>query len=501
MGSEKSLYEYILQGMQDGKLREGFSLPSLTEENGVSFADGAMDGIALYHMGRGQMDSDAMKLMIRAVRAAGSGNEREADQLFSQLGKSHRAVCIIDDVQKYIYDHRNGISVKDLYASAVYLLVRSSDRESVKFGLSITELITLDERDKEVIRRLGLSDEFTVFAVWNMLKWDNANEEIFDLVQKVHGWGRIHALEKLEPETPEIRDWILFQGLKNDVMPAYSALAVWEKADVIHRLNSPMTAEEFSAVGDVFNALLDEGPCAGISAIEDSEQYILKYLSLFDVRIVSFYDYENVFGIYNWAEETNGSVEKRCLDILTSDHCREEVIWAVKQGKGIAMAELLNIPYADDLYRCMKDDFDQYGHQCGSLLYLDDWRQPVIDLFRERLPLTEMRKGPSDEQGLGAEYKKDYQLGFIVQALQGYPGSGEDLVITALYSPVIRNRYTAVRTLNSWCGILQKPLTEVSQQIHQELHDLVSLETEEELISMEQKLLDGEIPQENGEDA
>ncbi len=347
MSGQVSLYEYILQGMKEGRLDPDFSLPALEAGNGISFADGAMDGISVYHMTQKRLDGAGKKLMTEALKRAAAGDARGADQVFAELGRSFRAIAVIDDLQGYILKHAKELPAENIYQSALYLILRSADRESVKFGLSMMELFKADDESvKEAIRRIGLSDEFTVFSVWNMLQWDDANKEIFDLIRKVRGWGRIHALERLEPATPEIREWMLLNGIDNDVMPDYSALTVWEKADVEKRLRGQLDREEFKAVGRLFGALLSEGPAPGISAIENAEESILRYLSLAEGLSPDLEDYEIIFELQNWAADEGAdlpAVSDRCAAILSSEDCRDTVAGSVKAGKESRLAEALGI--------------------------------------------------------------------------------------------------------------------------------------------------------------
>ena len=342
MSRRRSIYETILRNMKDGELERGFSLPPVEGEDGVDFVDGAQDGIAFYHMGPAQLGADGTRLMIRAIKLAAAANVPAADAAFSELGRSFRAIRVIDDVQRYILKHADALPAGKVYHTALSLVLDSADRESVKFGLAMLELLKPDRSAKEVIRRVGLSDEFTAFTVWNMMKWEDGNSEIFDLIRKVRGWGRIHALEKLKPQTPEIREWILLHGIQNDVMACYSALTVWNKAEVANRLYGQLSPEEFRAIGAVLAALLDEGPVPGISAIADAESHILQYLSLTDAFPMTLEDYETVFALQNRAaEEGHEDVVERCIAVLYSKRCRECVAEAVKRGEGMSLAKAL----------------------------------------------------------------------------------------------------------------------------------------------------------------
>ena len=138
-------------------------------------------------------------------------------------------------------------------------ILKEGDRkEPIKYAPVIVGMIRFhDEEAKNVIRTLALSDEFTYFALQSILRWENANEEVFNLIQKVYGWGRIFLLEALEPTRSEIRDWIFWNGLDNDIMPEYSARTVWEKADVDAREGRPLTNEEALNIETINEALLD----------------------------------------------------------------------------------------------------------------------------------------------------------------------------------------------------------------------------------------------------
>lgn len=166
---EKSLYAYIAEHVTDGALPEDFSLPDNNEGEELRFADGAFDGTYMYHMAHDSLSEDDRPLMEDAIRAAGAGDTEKADALFAALGsKLHaHAIAAIDDLQGYIMEHREDISVQNAYRYAVHAVMESTDRECVKFGLSILELIPSDNEElRDVIRTLALSDEFTIFALF-----------------------------------------------------------------------------------------------------------------------------------------------------------------------------------------------------------------------------------------------------------------------------------------------------------------------------------------------
>ena len=264
----------------DSHLPEGFSLPALENEKLAKFADGAIDGIFIYHTEHQPISEEAHTVMVNALKAVGNGDREEAKKLFEELGTKARAISIIDDLQKYIIDHKNSISPESVVKFALYTLYNTKDRESLKFALSMLELVCLDDDSlKDTLRILGLSDEFTLFVIFIMQQWENANQEIFRLARKTKGWGRIHAIERLIPDTSEIRDWLLRNGIHNEILPSYSALNCWEGSEAENLLFSDkISQEDFAAITELIAALLYEGPCPGISELEKGDEVIKAYL-------------------------------------------------------------------------------------------------------------------------------------------------------------------------------------------------------------------------------
>ncbi len=165
----KSLYQIISEAVVNGELPRTFSLPPLTEdENELRWADGALDGVTLYHMGIPSLSKEHRKQMERAVQAALELDYETADHLFETLGKEIRALCVIDELQEHVITQKEGVSPDRIFQYGMHALKESEDREVVKFGLSLLELLVTDgeEEVKEAVRTIGLSDEFSLFAIF-----------------------------------------------------------------------------------------------------------------------------------------------------------------------------------------------------------------------------------------------------------------------------------------------------------------------------------------------
>ena len=504
---EKSIYERISENVRDGALPEGFSLPDEMDSAPVKFAPGAFDGICIYHMGPDELDDEGRAELGRALASASTGNRAETDALFFEWTKKHRAISMVDEIQNYVRDHKDELKIGYLYQSAKYMIFHSTHIECVKIALELLELFRGAMADvTDAVSVLGLYDEFTIFAVWNLRKREDGNEEIFSLAKKVHGWGRIHAVEFLEPNTDEIRRWLLTEGAENDVMAAYSALTVWEKCGADELLKGKPSAEEYGALLRLAEGLLDEGPCPGISGLDDAEGMLLRLLELAPDYIPTLDGCETVLAIKHWAERKKApltAVAAACGEVLHLPAPMGIIRDAIREGKALDLAVELGLPFREDLLRMMRADF---AHHCSDVRYLmnggDYYLQQAMDLFRERLPLAQMKGDPLDDLCLGNEYRNYNILQYMIQELDGRPFTGADFVRAGLESPVARNRSRALKVLQAWVSAAGRPLSELCPELFPAVRKLRGREINAGVRSLADPLLEGktDFTEEDGEE-
>ena len=465
---DTSLLKYIESSLVNGELPRDFSLPKETDnDEEIIWADGAMDGVAVYHMGYSDLDDEDKSLMIEALKYVSDGNYEKADELFIILTSRKHALQIIDPLQSYINSHRNDLDAVNLNKYGLYLLTNASRREMVKLGLSFLELFVTDKNEeiKRATRIIGLSDEFTLFAIYVMAKWKDGNNEIWQLAKKVHSWGRIHAIEIIEPVNEEIRKWFLIDGVHNDVMDSYSALICWNKAGCNELIHNIQSKEEYNGIRDIIRGMLNESAVAGLSKIENKEEVILVFLSYARNYADEIEDFETVLEIKEYFEHENEEIVSLCNEIINTDKCRGLVKEAVKKGHNIELAEELKIDYRNDLYELMKSSFKDKHFLCSYLMDDLEYKDKVIDLFHKNLPLNEMKVSPSTTLGLGEKYWKQRALECLLQELNRYPLEGIDFVETGLQSEPIRTRNLALSTIEAWVSQLNKPLSELLPEL------------------------------------
>ena len=289
-------------------LGKDFSLPS--DEKGLRYVDGAKDGICAYHMGAAEITKKDIEEINKVITLANKGDYDQADSVLEKLCERIRVVNFIDELQDCILDRKDEIEDK-FYVYSLHLMTQSANIECVKVGMMIQELFTQSDEVKGMVRTLGLSDEFTLYSVFIMRNWENGNTEIMNIAKSVNGWGKVHAVHYIEPDTEEIRQWLLTDAVSNDVMPAYSGWDCYKKADVEAVIKKDkLTYEELEGVLSIVDAMLDEGPVLGISNIEDPKEVLLNVLNhAIKHAPLNAKDCKIISNILDWQKENLGDTE------------------------------------------------------------------------------------------------------------------------------------------------------------------------------------------------
>ena len=314
--NKKPIFEIIADRLRQTEFKDDdiitlgkdFSLPS--DEKGLRYVDGAKDGICAYHMGAADITKKDIEEINNVITLANTGDYDQADSVLEKLCERIRVVNFIDELQDCILDRKDEIEDK-FYVYSLHLMTQSANIECVKVGMMIHELFTQSDEVKGMVRTLGLSDEFTLYSVFIMRNWENGNNEIMNIAKSVNGWGKVHAVHYIEPDTEEIRQWLLTDAVSNDVMPAYSGWDCYKKADVESVIKKDkLSYKELEGVLSIVDAMLDEGPVLGISNIEDPKEVLLNVLNhAIKHAPLSAKDCKIISNILDWQKENLGDTE------------------------------------------------------------------------------------------------------------------------------------------------------------------------------------------------
>ncbi len=303
--------EYIDEYLDNGSLPPDFSLPRKKPEKGQpEFADGALDGITFFHMRPEEVQLGELEDLIRL---AGSGKSRLAVSKTEKYLQSSqvRALPLADTVQNFIMEHTEELNPNDIYDYGVVLIVSSKNYEAVKLGLIIMELFSdYNDRLLEAIMKLSACDEFTLFCIWAVRRLENGNDLIFRMAKHTSGWGKIFAVDNLEADTDEIRDWMLHNGIHNSIHPGYLANTCFDHAGVRELLKGEPDIHEMQDIAYILYFLIEEGPCIGIDAYEDADEIIDSFLENTERFSEEDADDENFFKLVSLIREYRDEPEQ-----------------------------------------------------------------------------------------------------------------------------------------------------------------------------------------------
>ena len=499
-----SIYELIKTSIQaNGELPEDFKLPP-KDPNGVPWADGAMDGIFMYHTVGKEEDIEALKKIVFQIS---EGKFEEAQTNLDKLDFSmiSRANSLLD----WIIQEQKQINFNNLYEFATLQLTTTKNIEVVKFCLSVLTILNV-ETDKDTIEKvkvLALSDEFTLYCLNILKNLKNSNEEIFEIAKKVKGWGRIYSIKYLKVTNDEIKEWILEEGCHNYIIPAYTAYTCAKKINLVEILNEDkISSKKFNDISYLMNALLDEEAITGISNLEDRELLIERYLEKAKTLASAEEDYYAIITLKEYIKnnkEINNELIKICDEILNSEKTRNIVKELLKEGYGYNIAKYLGIDIDKYILEYLQDNPLKNPYIVFNISERENMEK-LVSLIEKKLTLEKLEGAPTDKFYSKNEKNKEYifldtiikKLGnfgrtegkFVVSVYpvdptasmdeaENYIGIGENLIICALNSPYVDIRYGAVNTLESW----KEKGYIFSNEIIENIKKLEKLEVDEEL--------------------
>jgi hypothetical protein len=470
---------------------------------------GGIDGAFGHHAGPGKNEQTAAKIAGLINDIAHKGSLKKKAAVYTLLLEDILLDYIDPSLEKII-QLKPPIN-PHLHAFGRWLVRESPDRGPLKFGIALLGLIR-DNSDLDDIVLIGKHDEFTLYsavAVSNML--ESPEKILWEMAKSVEGWGRIQVVERLtQTKDPQIKDWLLREGYKNNVMYEYLAYTCAVTGELHNALSAPaIDPGILDAAGDIIEVLINGGPAKNIDYYEYAAEVIYNYLRHLEPKahklkqfvIVDTIDHFLTGSDDSWKNRTgNGwskfdrhelaKVTKRIMEkpfwkklVLSNLKTKDEgLFWFVKRG-----ARILNIDLWDTYWQRLREFPLNSGRWFDVMANVKETQiQEVIGFACTHLPLEEIATGPASELGMGEEYNTHSCLDFILQELGKFPGHGFELIKTGLRSPVIRNRHMALKALSAWETENWPKGTRVL------LEQALQVETEDDIKESIQKILVGE---------
>ncbi|MGV8038763.1 MAG: hypothetical protein AB2L07_01300 [Thermoanaerobaculaceae bacterium] len=474
-----SIYDHITSHLDSTGARltdAGNALPDeevRSDDGGLKWVSGGQDGAFGRHAGGGGDTKTARKVSELVVRIARRGAREDQIELYRAL-MPDGLLDYLDPAMERIA--KAGIRQQPhLHEFARFLATKAPDRGPVKFGIALLGLIK-DAADRDVVMLLGRHEEFTLYsavALGNMLH--DPDESMWELARSVTGWGRIELVDRLaQTRRPEIRRWLLREGYRNDIMLEYSAYVCATGGNLRAAITAATVDDELlTAAGDMISAMAAGGPAKGLDDYSDAAVVVRFYLERIapeasDLRrfivVTTIEEYlsdkdwnARARKVNGWDDASRQAALERSREILRRPSWHDRVRQGLESedeqlfSAADAVATHLGIDTWDAHWRRLREKPLDSGRWFHVMRTADGERiHSVVAFALAALPLDEVAAGPSNTMGVGKEYEAHQCLDFIVQDLGRYPGQGWPLIAAALKSPVVRNRYMALKALSRW---------------------------------------------------
>lgn len=476
----------------------------------ITFAPGFMD--TMFGADQSEEAQDKVQHLVHLInRVARRGDAASKAQFYTAITTDDQVVGIIDNFLQALIQSKPPVEPHLLYY-AHDLATETNHRNAVKFGIAILGLCQ-ETMPIEDIKILGLHDEFTIFSIVALYGLsDKLLQDLWYLAKRLDGWGKIQLVDRMaEMDLPqEIRDWLVYEGYKNNIMYQYLALTCAINGQLDQKLaQNTIDNKLFVAAGELIDALLEDGPAAGIEEYPDSLHTLNNYwrhaktqaLTLSDFLLLhQLKDYlqeaqqqPEGSGLEHWEEDdfSNGILDSRAL-IFSKDWTAitQEALASsdsVTYWQGKAAAKILGIDLWSTLWnKVQKNPFEESAWFDITRYEAPKQAPKIIAFALEVFPLAVSTTGPENTMGFDKKYQKDRALEYIVTFLEEHPTSGEALILAGLNNPVIRTRNMTLRTLEHWTAKNWSPA------IQRALVHLAAIEPSEDTKKDVNKLLKGE---------
>ena len=512
-GDRPAIYEHIVAHIDasTGRLKDsGLELPDEPEDDGqIRWAAGAFDGVMGHHSG-GEEEAERVAALHEAIRRAVKKPTPANLRSLHQVTSDGTALEAVDPLIESI-GSKQDMDAGGLIELAKWLAKNAPDRESVKLAMALMNLVSDDEAI-DILETLATHEEFTLFALVAISNTiDDAGSRLFAIAQKVTGWGRIHAIERLGGvEDPRIQSWLLREGYANDVMYEYTALICAETGRLVDALRAESVDDALMVgAGKIICSLIEGGPAEDIDDFEAGAEATKLFVTHVTARHASIEDLLAVSRIRrflkrdqdNWSErsergwtsELRDALLERCEAIISDPSWRERVEQGLASSNestfwlASAAADALGIESWDARFaRLLEQDDDSLWYEVARTPDSERFDQ-VLDLCRNRVALDHIASGPAMANGLGEDYQEHSRLEWVLQELHRFPGKGWDLIRAAMQSPVVRNRHMALRALGAW----GKPLW--NDEVQGLLERALDAEPDEDVGAKINEVLKGEV--------
>lgn len=486
-GKDLSIFEHVyahINPVGPGLLPGGENLPDDDDFFGrqkIRWIPGATDVV----IGHPDIMSEKEKqkrvdFFVNAFRKTSKnpslGNIEELERVLSMP----ETLSIIDNVLKAIIVDKT-IDQSILYQVCRYLFLYSRQRGAVKFSTAILGLYGV-AGDLELFKIIARHDEFTLYAAVAIMGHHVTVADLWmEMAKKVRGWGRIHLVGRLlDIKNDEVRDFLLREGCRNDVMPEYTSHRIAERMKLLNALKpESIDRELFEGAGVILSSLVhatgSDCPFLGMDEYREGEDTVREFLRHAEKMSETLEDYLVVNNIgttaisineggcrehLKWSNETFDLIKTKVENILQNSFSRDEILKAVEsedaeeQWRAITISLMNGLDIREKLMDLLK------SNPCQARLWfvlMQGAKDSSVDEIVEMaLKLWKGREWGRHSAILIPGEEDEYMecMETLIRELQSFPGRGWELLKKGLRTQKTEIKNLVIKTLYNWNGDL-----------------------------------------------
>lgn len=497
----ESIYDYINRSIKEnGTLEANFNLDKYTgyQINEIKFALGTLDGIMFFHS-KIETDKEQLEFFKNEVKTLREDSIEVTANNINEYYKNNDKIYLstVDGLSDWIIENSNNIDNGLLFKFGIYLVLSSVNIEAVKIGISMIRLFDFSDNEKviELLEKLALCDEFTLYVNMALKGIPNVNNIRFMLVKKVWGWGKIYLVNSLENDDESINEWLITNGCDNEIGLGYLAYEVAKKINLLKVLKrTKLSNEEFKGICNIMEGLIEEEPFKGISYYENYIEIFQAFLDHFEKHIdnVDYYNIPIMISKYIFSKSRKSqqdiAISKKIVELLDSDDAYNTLKKEIREGRKIRnVIDILKynskIKLDDEIFEKFKENPVEKYYCLEYLLRNDEYFDRSLRVLSDAIRFQEYYAEPKAIMGLFDEYSNS--LSFIIQILKEYPCKGNEFVVAGLKSKTMQPRDAALNTIREWVNRTSIKIEDFPGEIYMALLEL----KEKEIIKKHKEII------------
>ena len=393
----------------------------------------------------------------------------------------------IDYINEYFINNRDSIKPEMVYKLSKYIIDETDNTEVLKLGIYLVSQFDLGRIDKKMILDLALSDEFTFYALfYGIIKFEDSNELIFNLLRKVFGIGRLFLIDQLKVDSNEKREYLVLNSNFDSINNVGVGRVIGTKINIQNYILEKVDGDIYIGLSNIINSLV-------------FSEYKLfdKYEELFNNYIDRFIEYSNysisyfvITNIYNYVEDNH--IKNKIYNLVSSKKFKNIMIDNINNSDDTNM--LYEITYLlcnidsfgleKYIYKRFIDNSYKYSFMMDLLIEKDNYREKSLKVMYDNFIFLDGDISNEINEFSIEGLKNKY----IINIMEKYPYCNEDFIIRSLFSKYFDIRNTTLNTLYTWNR--ESDIDFKDTKIYDKLIELKDVETSNEIKRSICELLD-----------